>query len=174
TLVYYGDAFSWHLPRERILAVGMTEGAPGLERVAVRWSPARESARVFTFVSREAPDLRGARRATHTLHNQLQTWLQAPSSGQALPPPVLGLPPTDTAGALAADYMPSGSCVATIAVGVVSVLATWQVISPLIRAGKYHHAILWAGAILVLGAAAVNALLRVLQWADQADQAAGP
>lgn len=170
-LVYHGDAFSWHLPRGHIVSIDVTGDAPGLERVTVRWAAPREPGRAFTFASREARDLRGARRATQTLLHQLRAWHSATPQSDTPEAPRLGLPPSDTRGGTEVDYLPAGSCATSIAIGLVAVIAVWHQAAPLIRAGRFHHAILWSGAILVLAALAANSLLRLLQWAERADQA---
>jgi len=87
TLVYFGDAFSWHLPRERIDDIEVIEVAPGMERITVRWHAPREPGRAFTFVSREARNMRQARRATAALFGQLLAWIDLPASSTPLDAP---------------------------------------------------------------------------------------
>lgn len=171
-LVYHGDAFSWHLLREHIVSIDLSDDAPGLERITVRWAAPREPGRAFTFASREAGDLRGARRATRTLLHQLLAWHASTPPAGGAEAPRLGLPPSDTRGGTEADYLPAGSCATSIALGMVAVIAVWYQTAPLIRAGKYHHAVLWSGAILVLAALGANSVLRLLHWAERADQPA--
>jgi len=172
TLVYFGDRHSWHMPRERIDGIEPFQPAAGLRRIAIRWHAPRESQRAFTLVCREANDIRGAERATNELLNQLYTWAASPPvSGVA--PPVLGLPPTDVSGGVPLDTTVRGSCAAFAAVALITVIAAWQVAMPLTEAGRYYQALLWAGGILVLGTMSVNLVLRLLQWAEGADQAGG-
>ncbi len=170
TLVYFGDRYCWHLPRERIDSIEPMRPAAGLGRIAISWHAARASNRAFTLVSREAGDIRGAERATGELLNQLFAWAAAPAD-TSVRAPALGLPPTDASGGVPLDATPGGSCAAVVAVAVITVLAAWQVAMPLTQAGEYYLAILWAGGISVLGATTVNIVLRLLQWAETADRA---
>ncbi len=170
-LVYHGDLFSWRLPRDYITAIESTGEGPLLDRITVRCAAPREAPRAFTFVSREARDLREARRATQNLLAQLSAWHAAPAADDSALVPPLGLPPYDTRGGVEADYLPRGSCASAIAISLVAVIAVWHQTAPLIRAGRYHHAVLWSGAILVLAALVANSLLRLLQWAERADRA---
>jgi len=169
-LVYFGDCCSWHLPRERIDRIEPFQAVAGLKRIAIRWHAPRESERSFTLVSREATNLRGAERATVQLLNQLYAWAARPPAAE-VKPPLLGLPPTDTSAGVPLDSAPGGSCAALGAVALITVLAAWQVAAPMAADDKYYRAILWAGAISVLGAMTVNLVLRLLQWAETADRA---
>lgn len=171
-LVYFGDRQCWHLPRERIDLIEPFQPVTGLKRIAIRWHAPRQSNRSFSLVSREASDLRGADRATTDLLNQLYAWTARPP-GAEHEAPFLGLPPTDISGATRLDAAPTGSCAAIAAVALIAMLGAWQVAAPMATAGNYYRAILWAGGISVLGAAAVNLVLRLLQWAETADQASG-
>ena len=169
TLLYYGDAFCWHLPRERIDQIEMSESAPGMTRITVRWHAPREIGRSFTFVSREARNLRQAQRATTALLKQLQAWRALDIDGAETDAPHLGLPPSDASGGLAADHLPSGSCVVSIALMALATLVTWRVVAPMVHAEHFQYAILWSGAILVLAALVINVVLRTLQWAEHED-----
>ncbi len=169
TLLYYGDAFSWHLPRERIDQIEMSEAAPGMARITIRWHAPRETGRSFTFVSREARNLRQAKRATLALFEQLRAWRALDSDGVEAGAPHLGLPPSDTSGGLAADHLPSGSCVASIALMALATLVTWRVVAPMVDAEQFQYAILWSGSILVLAALVINVVMRTLQWAEHED-----
>ncbi len=172
SLVYLGDEFNWHLSREAIDRIEPLRPVAGLSRIAIRWHAPRAGGRSVTLVSREAPDLRGAQRATGGLFQQLLAWVARPATaGEEAP--MLGLPPTDTTDGLAIDRTPGGSCAALLSLVAVTVLAAWQVGEPLVDAHKSYHAILAAGGISVLGATAINTALRVLQWAEDADRAAG-
>jgi hypothetical protein len=172
TLVYFGDRYSWHLPRERIDSIEPIRPAAGLRRIVISWHAARQSNRAFTLVSREARDIRSAERATGELLNELFAWAARPPD-TAVKPPALGMPPTDASGGVPLDATPGGSCAAVIAVAVITVLAAWQVALPLTEAGEYYLAILWAGGISILGATTVNIVLRLLQWAETTDRASG-
>ncbi|MEA3400696.1 MAG: hypothetical protein U9R79_05555 [Armatimonadota bacterium] len=175
-LVYYGDDFSWYLPRARIDIIEPMQPAAGLNRILIRWHAPRESNRALTLVSREAADLRGARRATIQLLHQLYAWVARPPEAQ-WEPPRLGMPPTDTAGGRPMDAAPGGSCLALVAVVTATVVAAWQVGGPLVEAQMYAHAVLASGGVFVVGFAAISTIMRLLQWAeerDRADRAASP
>ncbi len=174
SLVYFGDEFSWHLPRNRIDLIEPVQPVAGLSRILIRWHAPRESNRAFTLVSREAADLRGARQATRELLNQLYAWVARGPEAET-EPPRLGMPPVDTTGGVAMDVAPGGSCVALSAVIAATVVAAWHVGAPLVAAQKYSHAVLASGGVFVLGFAVLNSVFRLLQWAeerDHADQAA--
>ncbi len=173
-LVYLGDEFSWHLPRNRIDLIEPVQPAAGLGRILIRWHAPREANRAFTLVSREATDLRGARRATRELLNQLYAWVARGPEAE-IEPPRLGMPPVDTTGGVPLDATPGGSCVALSAVIAATVVAAWHIGAPLVAAQKYSHAVLASGGVFVLGFAVLNSVFRLLQWAeerDHADQAA--
>jgi len=169
-LVYFGDRHSWRLHRDRIDRIEPIRPVAGLKRISISWHAARESGRAFTLVSREANDIRSAERATGELLNELFAWAATPPD-TAVGSPALGLPPTDVSGGVPLDASPGGSCAAVTAVAVITVLAAWQVAMPLTEAGEYYLAVLWAGGIAVLGATTVNIVLRLLHWAESADQA---
>ncbi|MGC9318279.1 MAG: hypothetical protein ACP5KN_09620 [Armatimonadota bacterium] len=170
-LVYYGDDFSWYLPRARIDTIEPTQSAAGMSRILIRWHAPRESNRAFTLVSREAADLRGARRATTQLLQQLYAWVARPPEAQR-EPPRLGMPPTDTSGGRPMDAAPGGSsCLALIAVVTATVVGAWQVGGPLVEAEKYAHAVLASGGVFVIGFAALNTVMRLLLWAEERDRA---
>jgi len=173
TLLYYGDAFSWHLPRERIDEIEMSEAAPGLARITVRWHAPREGGRSFTFVSREARNLSQAKRATVALLEQLRAWRALDSDGADADAPHLGLPPSDATGGLPTDHLPSGSCVVSIALMALATMVTWHVVAPMVDAENFQYAILWSGSILVLAALVINVVLRALQWAEHEDARPG-
>ncbi len=169
TLLYYGDAFCWHLPRERIDQIEMSEAAPGMTRITVRWHAPREIGRSFTFVSREARNLRQAKQATLALFKQLRAWRALDIDGAETDAPRLGLPPSDASGGIAADHLPSGSCAVSIALMALATLVTWRVVAPMVDAEHFQYAILWSGAILVMAALLINVVLRALQWAEHED-----
>ncbi len=170
SLVYYGDEFAWYLPRDRIDTIEPLQPVAGISRILVRWHAPRESNRALTLVSREATDLRGARRATWELLQQLYAWVARPAE-TAQAPPKLGMPPTDLAGGRPVDAVPGGSCAVLLALITATAVAAWQVTQPLVRVEKYSHAVLAAGGVFVLGFAAVSAVLRLLQWAEERDEA---
>lgn len=169
-LVYYGDEFSFSLPRARIDIIEPTHPSVDLGRILIRWHAPRESNRAFTLVSREATDLRGARRATRELLNQLHAWVARPPE-PAAEAPKLGLPPTDASGGVPVDTAPGGSCPALLAMIAATSVAAWQVSAPLIAAARYAHAILATGAVFTLGFAVLSTVFRLLQWAEERDQA---
>jgi hypothetical protein len=169
SLVYFGDRHSWHLSRERIDGIEPLQHVAGLKRIVIRWHAPRESNRSFTLVSREATHLRAAERATSELLNQLYAWTARPPAAEPQAP-FLGLPPTDASDGTPLDAAPGGTCAAVGAVALITVLAAWYVAAPMATAGRYYRAVLWAGGIAVLGATAVNFVLRLLQWAETADR----
>lgn len=170
SLVYYGDEFSFSLPREHIDRIEPTSPSVGPGRILIRWHARRESNRAFTLVSREAKDLRGSRRATRQLLNQLYAWVsRPPEPGE--PAPVLGLPPTDTSGGVPVDAVPGGSCPTMLAMMAAITVAAWQVAAPLVATARYAHAILATGAVFTLGFTALSTVFRLLQWAERRDQA---
>lgn len=170
SLVYYGDEFAFTLPRDRIDIIEPTSPGAGGGRILIRWHAPRESNRAFTLVSREARDMRGSRRATRELLNQLYAWVARPAEGGP-EPPKLGLPPTDTSGGTSIESAPGGSCPALLAMMAATVVAAWQVATPLIAAARYAHAILATGAVFTLGFAILSTILRLLQWAEERDEA---
>ena len=97
------------MPRARIDIIEPTGSSVGSGRILIRWHAPRESNRAFTLVSREAADLRGSRRATRELLNQLYAWVARPGE-EAQEAPKLGLPPTDATGGVPVDAAPGGSC----------------------------------------------------------------
>lgn len=170
SLVYYGDEFSFTLPRDRIdIIEPIGLGLIG-DRILIRWHAPRESNRAFTLVSREARDLRGAHHATHELLNQLYAWVARPPEG-GVEAPQLGLPPTDTTGGTPADAAPGGLCAVLLTAMAATTVGAWQVATPLIAAGKYAHAVLATGAVFTLGFTLLGALQRLLQWAEERDEA---
>ncbi|NLO06272.1 MAG: hypothetical protein GX131_10640 [candidate division WS1 bacterium] len=169
-LVYRGDDFEWHLPRDRIDIIEPMQPLAGVNRILVRWHAPRESNRSFTLVSREANDLRGAREATGQLLQQLYAWVSSPPAEDA-EVPKLGMPPTDLDGGRPADAAPGGSCAVTVALTAAMMVGAWQVGRPMIEAGRYAHALLAAGCVFVAGGALVNGALRLLQWAEERDAA---
>lgn len=169
-LVYYGDDFCWYLPRSRIDIIEPMQPAVGVSRILIRWHAPRERNRAFTLVSREATDLRGARRATAELLQQLYAWVARPPETEEAPPR-LGMPPTDTAEGRPMDAAPGGTCVVLVAVIAATVVAAWQVGGPLVADEKYSQAVLAAGGVLVIGSAVINTALRLLQWAEDRDRA---
>jgi hypothetical protein len=58
-----------------------------------------------------------------------------------------------------------------LAVMAATTVGAWQVGSPLIAAEQYAHAILAAGCVFAVGFAAINAIMRLLHWAEQEDAA---
>ena len=171
-LVYYGDDFSWYLPRERIDIIEPVQPGAGLNRIMIRWHAPRESNRAFTIASREAGDLRGATRATSELLQQLYAWVSRPpqSADEA---PRLGMPPTDVSGGKRIDASPSGSCLVMTAIMAATVVGAWHVSMPWVEDGRYSQAILASGGIFVIGFSLTNAVLRLVQWAEEADRADG-
>lgn len=172
SLVYYGDDFEWHLPRDRIDIIEPMQPIAGVRRIMIRWHAPRESNRAFTIASREARDLRGASRATDQLLQQLYAWVSRPSETNQ-EAPRLGMPPTDASGGRPIDSSPGGSCVVMLAVLAATVVGAWQVSAPWVEEGRYSHAILASGCIFVLGFTLLNAVLRLVQWAEEADRADG-
>ncbi len=170
SLVYYGDDFAWYLPRDRIDVIEPLHPVAGVGRVLIRWHAPRESNRAFTLVSREAADLRGARRATRELITQLYAWV-ARSPEHEAEAPNLGMPPIDTGGGVPVDAAPGGSCPALLAVVAATVIAAWQTGAPFVATERYSHAVLAAGGVFVLGFAALNTIFRLLQWAEERDDA---
>ncbi|MGD9495951.1 MAG: hypothetical protein AB7Y46_06555 [Armatimonadota bacterium] len=169
-LVYYGDDVNWHLPRDRIDVIEPMQPVAGISRILIRWHAPRESNRAFTIVSREARDLRAARRATRELLNQLYAWVARPPD-QVGEPPHLGMPPTDVSGGVPVEAMPGGSCPALLAVVAATVIGAWQTAAQFVAAGRYPHAVLACGGVVVLGLAMLQAVLRLLQWAEERDAA---
>lgn len=167
-LVYLGDDFDWYLPRDRIDIIEPMQPVAGTSRIRIRWHAPRERNRSFTIVSREAADLREARDATRDLLQQLYAWVARPPQTDQTPPR-LGMPPTDVDGGSPVDTAPGGSCAVMLAVVAATTVGAWQVGSPLIAAEKYAHAILAAGCVFAVGFAAVNAIMRLLQWAEEKD-----
>ncbi len=169
-LVYRGDDFEWYLPRDRIDTIEPIQPVAGISRIRVRWHAPRERNRSFTIVSREATDLRGAREATHTLLQQLYAWVSRPRQADS-EAPKLGMPPTDVKGGQSLDTAPSGSCIVTAAVMAATTVGAWQVGGPFVAAEKYAHAILAAGCVFAIGFAISNAVMRLLHWAEEKDEA---
>jgi hypothetical protein len=172
TLVYRGDSWDWSLPRDRIDIIEPMQPVAGVPRILIRWHGPRESNRAFTIVSREAADLRGAREATNALLQQLYAWVARPADSE-VEPPKLGMPPTDTSGGRRVDAVPGGSCLVTLAVVAVTTVAAWQVGGPLVDQERYALAILAAGCVFAIGFSAIHIIVRLLQWAEEQDKAAG-
>lgn len=169
-LVYRGDEYDWFLPRERIDIIEPLQPVAGISRIRIRWHAPRESNRSFTIVSREATDLREARRATHALLQQLYAWVARPSTDGAAPPK-LGMPPTEVSGGTPIDRAPGGSCAVMVAVTAATTVAAWQVAGPFVADERYGHAILAAGFVFAVGFAATNIVMRLLMWAEEKDAA---
>ncbi len=170
SLVYRGDRYEWSLPRDRIDIIEPMQPVAGVNRILVRWHAPRERNRSFTLVSREATDLRGAGQATHTLLQQLYAWVARPRDA-GTEPPKLGMPPTDTSGGRPLNAVPGGSCAVTMAVVAATMVGAWQVGGPLVEQEKYAHAILAAGCVFAAGFSAISIIMRLLQWAEEKDEA---
>lgn len=169
-LVYRGDEFDWFLPRDRIDTIEPMQPVAGLSRIRIRWHAPREGNRSFTLVSREATDLREAREATHVLIQQLYTWAARPPAAES-DPPRLGMPPSETRGGKPIEAAPGGSCAVMAAVTAATTVGAWQVGGPFVADEKYAHAILAAGCVFAVGFAAINAVMRLLMWAEEKDAA---
>lgn len=169
-LVYLGDDFDWYLPRDRIDIIEPMQPVAGVNRIRIRWHGPRERNRSFTIVSREATDLRGAGEATRALLQQLYAWVSRPRQAD-VEPPKLGMPPTDLSGGRPLDTAPGGTCIVTLAVMAATTVGAWQVTRPLITAEKYALAILAAGCVFALGFALSGVIMRLLQWAEEKDEA---
>ncbi len=169
-LVYYGDDFTWYLPRSRIDIIEPIQPAAGVPRILIRWHAPRESNRSFTIVSREASDLRGARQATMALLQQLYAWVARPPQTDR-EAPKLGMPPTDASGGTPIDSAPGGSCAVLAAIFAATAVAAWQVAGPMVDAEQYAYAALWSGLVFVGGFGLTTAALRLLQWAEEQDAA---
>ena len=169
-LVYRGDEFEWFLPRDRIDIIEPMQPAAGISRIRIRWHAPRQRNRSFTIVSREASDLREAREATHALLQQLYAWVARPPATENAPPK-LGMPPSEVSGGKRVDTAPGGSCAVMLAVTAATTVGAWQVGGPFVADEKYAHAILAAGCVFAIGFGAINAIMRLLLWAEEQDAA---
>ncbi len=161
-LIYRGDEYCWTLRRQAIDSIKALSISGGPQRIVITWRATREPGRALTLASREARTLAGANQATQKLLHRLQEWKQRVSESEEQSP-ILGLPPTDTAGGYPMEQAPKGSCATLVSVGVVVTLSIWLVAPQLITAGYYYHGILWAGLIAVGGAMFATHFLAYLQ-----------
>lgn len=162
-LLYHGDDFSWHLPRDQIDHIDLTPVEAGLQRILIRWHVPREAGRSFSLESREARSISRARVATNGLYRRLKDWQRDEAASCVGEDPALGLPPTDMSGAQVIEEPPSGSCLSIAALGVIVVTAVWRVSQGFFACGQYYQGVLWAGLISVLGALSTGYLLHYLQ-----------
>jgi hypothetical protein len=169
-LVYRGDEFDWFLPRDRIDLIEPMQPAAGISRIRIRWHAPRERNRSFTIVSREATGLREAREATQALLQQLYAWVARPRETE-IEPPKLGMPPSEVTGGTRVDSAPGGSCAVMLAVTAATTVGAWQAGGPFVADEKYAHAILAAGCVFAVGFGAINAIMRLLLWAEEKDAA---
>lgn len=160
-LTFYGDSYSWHLPRAYIDHFDITPVDGAVQRVIVRWHAPRDSGRTFALTAREAGSIRASHRRTVALHGALRHWLREPCELQD--GPQLGLPPTDTAGGHMVEEPPSGACLTILAAGVIIIVTVWRLAGPMFQSGHYHQGILWSGLISVVGALVTGYLLHYLQ-----------
>lgn len=169
-LVYRGDEFDWFLPRDRIDIIEPMAPIAGISRIRIRWHAPRQSNRSFTIVSREATDLREAREKTQALLQQLYAWVARPAATET-EAPKLGMPPTEVRGGKPIEAAPAGSCAVMLAVTAATTVGAWQAGASFVADEKYAHAILAAGCVFAAGFGLINAIMRLLMWAEEKDAA---